>query len=211
MPSSRTILYWGGESLYINLTSRCSAGCSFCLRNFTWEVFGAQLQLSVAQEPEAVEVIDALERAFLDRVPDEVVFAGLGEPTLRFDVVVAVTDWLRTRRLPSRLNTNGHGRLLNPDRDVVGELARAGLRAASVSLNTHDEPTYDLVCRPTFAKAFRAVTAFIRDAVAAGIDVTATVVDSPPVDVEAAERLARDLGAEFRVRPLILPSGPAER
>jgi TatD family-associated radical SAM protein len=208
MSGERTILYWGGDSLYVNLTSRCSAGCVFCLRAFTWEVFGAPLRLSVGQEPEAAEVIDGLEREFLDRVPSEVVFAGLGEPTLRFDVLVTVTDWLRTRRLPSRLNTNGHGQLINPDRDVVGELARAGLGAASVSLNAHDEATYDLVCRPTFSKAFRAVTAFIRTAAAGGIEVTATAVDVPDVDLAVAERLAHDLGAAFRVRALIPPPAP---
>ena len=205
MSGERTIVYWGGESLYVNLTSRCSAGCVFCLRSFTWDVFGAPLRLSLSQEPEAVEVIDALEQAFLDQVPREVVFAGLGEPTLRFDVLVAVVDWLRTRRLPARLNTNGHGQLINPGRDVVAELAHAGLGSASVSMNAHDETTYDLVCRPTFTKAFRATTAFIREAVGAGIAVTATVVDIPEVDLAAAERLARGLGAGFRVRTLIPP------
>lgn len=183
----------------------------FCLRTFTWEVFGSDLRLDVAQEPEAEEVVDALEHVFLDAVPREVVFAGLGEPTLCFDVLVQVTDWLRTRRLPSRLNTNGHARLVNPGREAVAELADAGLGAVSVSLNAHDEETYDRLCRPTFGKAFRAVISFIRQSVEAGIAVTATVVDLPEVDIVAAERLARGLGADFRVRRLLLPNGGTGR
>src|SRR5450759_2086798 len=48
-----TYVYWGGNSLYVNLTSRCSAACSFCLREGGWEVYGYDLRLDVSQEPEA--------------------------------------------------------------------------------------------------------------------------------------------------------------
>ncbi len=193
-------VYWGGSSLYINLTSRCSAACTFCLREDGWVVYGYDLRLRASEEPEAADVIEALERAFLDGAPDEVVFTGLGEPTLRLDVMLQVIDWLRTRRLPSRLDTNGHAALLHPGRDVVGELAAAGLVAASVSLNAHDEATYDLLSRPIFTHAYRAVVRFIREAVDAGIRVTASIVEDPEIDVAAAAAIAADLGAAFRVR-----------
>ena len=88
---------------------------------------------------------------------------------------------------------------------LVRELVDAGLRSVSVSMNAHDEPTYDLLCRPTFTKAYRAVLRFIRECVDAGLDVTATVVAVPQVDLEAAEAVATDLGASFRVRR---PAGP---
>ncbi len=195
--------YRGGANLYINLTNRCSAGCVFCLRRFTREVYGYDLSLEVDQEPEAADVIAALELEFLDLAPEEVVFTGLGEPTLRFDVILAVTEWLRTRRLRVRLDTNGHAALLNPDRDVVAELVTAGLAAVSVSMNAHDEVTYDQVCKPIFSKAYRVVLRFIRECVDAGIEVTATVVDVPEVDVEGAAAVADDLGATFRVRRLV--------
>jgi cyclic pyranopterin phosphate synthase len=196
-------LYWGGRSLYLNLTSRCSSSCTFCLRESGWECYGYDLWLDVRAEPEAVDLISALELEFLDAAPNEVVFTGIGEPTLRLDVVLAVTDWLRTRRLRTRLDTNGHGQLLNPGRSVVAELAAAGLTAASVSLNAPDEATYDALCRPVFTRAYRAVVRFIREAVDAGIDVTATVVDLPEVDREASHAVARDLGASFRVRAYV--------
>jgi TatD family-associated radical SAM protein len=198
-------VYWGGRNLYVNLTSRCSSACVFCLREWTWDVFGYDLRLTPGQEPEADDVIMALEYAFLDGAPAEVVFTGMGEPTLRLDVILKVLDFLRTRRLRGRLDTNGHARLLHPDRDVVTDLAAAGLGAASVSLNAPDPETYDLVCRPVFEHAFRAVTRFIRDAVDAGIEVTATVVDLPEIDLEATRGLASELGAAFRVRPHLTP------
>ena len=112
------------------------------------------------------------------------------------------------RRLPTRLDTNGHAALLHPGRDVVRELVDAGLRAVSVSLNAHDETTYDLLCRPTSSRAYPAVRQFIRESVDAGLDVTASVVDVPEVDLVAAAAVAADLGATFRVRRLLSPAAP---
>ncbi len=200
--------YRGGSNLYINLTNRCSAGCVFCLRNFTQEVYGYDLTLTVDQEPEAADVIAALELEFLDLAPEEVVFTGLGEPTLRLDVILTVTEWLHTRGLRVRLDTNGHAALLNPDRDVVAELAAVRLEAVSVSLNAHDEVTYDQVCLPVFAKAYRTVLRFIRECVDAGIEVTATVVDVPEIDLDGAAAVAADIGADFRVRRLVRAPSP---
>ena len=123
-------------------------------------MYGDDLRLD--QEPDADEVTQAIELAFLDGPADEVVFCGFGEPTMRLDVVLAVTEWLRLRRIRSRLDTNGHGQLLNPDVDVPAALAAAGLDAVSVSLNAADPETYDTVCRPVFGKAYRAVLAVRR-------------------------------------------------
>jgi TatD family-associated radical SAM protein len=203
------ITYWGGDTLYVNLTSRCSAACTFCLRTFTSEVFGYDLHLEVDEEPQAQDVTAALDREATFRAPDEVVFVGLGEPTLALDAVLAGVEWAHVRRLRTRLDTNGQGELLNPGRDVVGELVAVGLDAVSVSLNAHDEPTYDLLCRPLVPPAFGAVTGFIRRAVAAGLEVTASVVDLPEVDKEAAATLAAELGASFRVRRLLKPEAAA--
>jgi len=202
-------VYWGGPNLYVNLTSRCSAACTFCLASFTDEVYGYDLHLELGEEPEVADLVHAFELAFLEGAPEEVVFTGLGEPTLRLDVILGAVEWLGTRRLPTRLDTNGHAALLHPGRDVVRELVDSGLGAVAVSLNAHDETTYDLVCRPTFSKAYRAVLRFIIECVDAGMDVTASVVDVPEVDLGAAAGVAADLGATFRVRRLVSP--PAAR
>ena len=116
-----TIVYRGKGNIYLNITNRCSCDCEFCFRSFTGGVFGSDLRL--ASEPSVDDLTREIELAFLDGPADEVAFVGMGEPTMRLDVVLAVTEWLTTRRLRSRLVTNGHGRLLNPDVDVAGSLA----------------------------------------------------------------------------------------
>lgn len=203
-PQGGAIVYRGpGEALYLNITNRCSCACSFCLREWTDGVFGADLVLT--GEPDTEEVTQAIELAFLDAPAPEVVFCGFGEPTMRLDVVLAVTEWLRLRRLRSRLDTNGHGQLLNPDVDVPAALAAAGLDAVAVSLNAADPETYDRLCRPTFSKAFRAVLQFAESCLRHGIETTLTAVDHPEVDLEACAALAAAMGAGFRVRRLVTP------
>ncbi len=161
-----TIAYRGsGSAVYLNITNRCSCACAFCLREWTDGVYGEVLTLT--HEPEPDEVTRAVELEFLEGPADEVVFCGFGEPTMRLDVVLAVTEWLRLRRIPARLDTNGHGQLLNPDVDVPAALAAAGLGAVTVSLNAADPESYDRICRPLFGKAYRAVIQFAEQCVQA--------------------------------------------
>lgn len=203
MTEQGKIVYRGKGNIYLNITNRCSCGCEFCLREFTDDVYGETLTL--LEEPEADAVTRAIELEFLDGPADEVVFCGFGEPTMRLDVVLAVTEWLRLRRLRSRLDTNGHGQLLNPDVDVVVALVAAGLDAATVSLNAADPESYDLICRPTFSKAHRAVVRFAEQCVAGGIDTTVTAVDYPGADLEGCAAIAAKIGAAFRARSLVPP------
>jgi GTP 3',8-cyclase len=199
-----TIVYRGKGNLYLNITNRCSCDCEFCFRSFTTEVFGSDLALS--SEPSVDDLTREIELAFLDGPADEVAFVGMGEPTMRLDAVLAVTEWLTTRRLRSRLVTNGHGRLLNPDTDVVAELMRVGLDSVTVSLNAADPETYDLLCRPTFSKAFREVLRFARSCVEAGLDTTLTALDLPAADVEGCRAIAEAMGAAFRLRAYLPPA-----
>ena len=203
-----TVAYRGGDALYLNLTNRCSCACRFCVREWAEGVFGEDLRL--AREPEADEVTGAVEWAFADDGPAaEVVFCGFGEPTMRLDVVLGVTEWLRLRRIPSRLDTNGHGRLLNPGVDVPAALAAAGLDAVTVSLDAADPEAYDEICRPTFAKAHRAVIQFAEQCVHNDIETTLTAVDYPGADLPGCEAIARAVGAGFRARGLASPRGRA--
>jgi GTP 3',8-cyclase len=195
----------GPDALYLNITNRCSNACTFCLRAWCDGLYGETLRLQ--REPEADEVTQAIELAFADECADEVVFCGFGEPTMRLDVVLAVTEWLRLRRIPARLDTNGHGELLNPDVDVPAALAAAGLRAVSVSLNAADPITYDTVCRPTFSKAYRAVLRFAEQCQMHDIDTTLTAVTHPEVDLDDVQVIAQALGVGFRARRLASPPG----
>ena len=198
-----TVAYRAGDSLYLNITNRCSSACEFCLREWTDGVYGVDLRLD--HEPALAEVTQAIEVAFLDGPADEVVFCGFGEPTMRLDLVLAVTEWLRLRRIRSRLDTNGHGELLNPEMDVPAALAAAGLDAVTVSLNAATPEEYDRVCRPVFTKSYRAVLRFAEQCLAHGIETTLTAVDYPGADLPAVADLAAALGAGFRARGYAAP------
>ncbi|MFA4965161.1 MAG: TatD family nuclease-associated radical SAM protein [Thermoleophilia bacterium] len=199
-----TIAYRGrGDAIYLNVTNRCSCACEFCLREWTDGVYGVVLTLR--QEPELDEITHALELEFLEGPAGEVVFCGFGEPTMRLDAVLAATEWLRLRRIRARLDTNGHGQLLNPDVDVPAALAGAGLDAVTISLNAADPAVYDLICRPLFSKAHRAVIQFAEQCVRRGLDTTLTAVDYPGADLPGCEAIAAALGARFRARGLAVP------
>ncbi len=198
-----TVAYRARGNIYLNVTNRCSSDCTFCLAKFTDTFHGYNLRLD--KEPSVEEILRELELEFLEGPADEVVFVGFGEPTMRLDEIIGVTEWLKLRRIPSRLDTNGHGQLLHPDRDVAHELASAGLGAASVSLVAHNSEVYNQLCRPMFSKAYRAVLKFAEDCLKEGIKVTLSVVDLPEVDIEASRSIAEKMGAGFRVRELLTP------
>jgi len=200
-----SVAYRAGDSIYLNLTNRCSSSCTFCIRDWSDGVYGAHLVLD--HEPEVDEVLQAIEIAFADGPADEVVFCGFGEPTMRLDAVLAITEWLRLRRIRSRLDTNGHGDLLNPDVDVPAALASAGMAAVTVSLNAATPEEYDRVCRPVFSKSYRAVLRFAEQCLAHGIETTLTAVDHPGADLPAVADIAAAMGAGFRARAYAAPRG----
>ncbi len=194
-----TIYYEAHKNLYINLTNRCSADCVFCIRNFADGVYGYNLRLS--KEPTTEEVMGALEGLDLSKYR-EIVFTGLGEPTIRLDVVLAVTSWLKSRNIRVRLDTNGQAVLINPGRDIISELKSAGIDSISVSLNAESEEKYNELCRPVHKNAYGAVLDFIRQARKAGISTRVTVVNVPEIDLEKCEKLAGELDSDFHIRVL---------
>lgn len=205
MASQLVIAYPANGNLYLNITNRCSCACTFCLREFTWEVYGYDLQLE--REPDADEIVGTIEDRLGSESVAQLVFCGLGEPTLRLDTALCVTLWARRRGLPVRLDTNGLGAAANPGRDVVAELVEAGLSAVSVSLNCADAHTYEALCRPAFPDAHASVVTFARECVAAGLDSTLSALDGVGADLRACADLAADIGAAFRVRGCALPPG----
>jgi len=196
-------VYWLDNKLYLNITNRCSNCCFFCLKNFKRGVGGFNLKL--ADEPTVSQIECELSQTLGMPNWDEVVFCGFGEPTERLDVLLEVARWIRQhygRPLRIRVNTNGHGYLLNPGRDVAAELKAAGVDKVSVSLNAGDKETYLEICKPMFAGAYEAVTDFIQKAKPL-FQVEATAVRMPEVDVAKAKAVANCLGVEFRIREYI--------
>jgi TatD DNase family protein len=194
-PEEGQIAYKIRDSLYLNITNRCTNKCSFCIRYQSDFVKGHNLRLE--SEPTERE----LKKAIGDpSVFSEVVFCGYGEPTLRLDLVKSVASWVKERGGIVRLNTNGHGSLINK-RNILPEL-RGLVDAVSVSLDAHDEETYNRVCRPAFKNAFQELVSFLREAKQYIPDVTATIVAMEGVDVEKCRALCDSLGVQLRVRKL---------
>lgn len=195
------LAYALGDALYLNLTSACTLACVFCpkIRDRDWVVGGYDLKL--ARPPTADEVWAAARAAGLPG-RSEVVFTGLGEPTRRLPVLLDLIRRLKAagvRRV--RLDTDGLASL-REGRDVVSELAEAGLDAVSVSLNAADADTYAAVCPNRFGKAaYEAVKAFIRAAAARIPDVAASAIALPGNTEAACRAVAEGLGARFRWRP----------
>jgi TatD DNase family protein len=204
-PEEDTYAYPIRDSLYLNLTSRCTNECSFCVREHLDGVSGYYLWLR--KEPSVQEVLGAVGDP---SGYDEIVFCGFGEPTLRLDVIKAAAKELRKRGARGlRLTTNGHANLIH-GRNVVPELVGV-IDRVSVSLDAHDSKTYQEVCRPKFKRVdvFAEVLKFAEECVRllprrnrGKPKVELTAVADPRVNVEVCKRIAEKMGATFRARGL---------
>jgi TatD DNase family protein len=191
---SSKIAYEIRDSLYLNITNRCTNNCYFCIRNETNFVKGHNLMME--KEPSAEEILKAVGDPAKYR---EIVFCGYGEPTIRLDVVKAVAKELKARGAKVRLVTNGHGDLIN-SRPIAGELSGL-IDRVSVSMNADTEEKYDEMCAPKFGRrSFKHVIDFIKDCAAQKIDTEVTCLDLEGVDIKKCEELARGAGAKFRLR-----------
>lgn len=188
------VAYQIRDSLYLNITNRCTNRCDFCIRTRTPFVKGHNLKLD--REPPVEEVLNTVGDPKKYR---EIVFCGYGEPTTRLDVVKAAAKELKTRGAKVRLVTNGHGDLINK-RPVAKELAGL-IDRVSVSLNTDTEDKYDRFCNPVFGSGtYARIKEFISSCVACGIDTEVTCLDLPGVDMRKCKEIANNLGARFRAR-----------
>jgi len=192
-----TIHYDLRGSRYLNVTNRCTLRCAFCPKfNGSWTVADHDLRLH--KEPDAAELIAAAgdPGAF-----QEIVFCGLGEPTLRLYTVLEVGAELRRLGARVRLNTDGLANLVH-GRDVTPDLEDS-IDAISISLNAQNEDTYNRHCRPPLPGAFDAVLDFAMHAREFVPSVTLTAIDGlPGVDIPACRALAERLGVGFRRREL---------
>ncbi|MEI8355149.1 MAG: TatD family hydrolase [Deltaproteobacteria bacterium] len=188
------IAYSIRNSLYLNITNRCSNSCSFCAKFSDFHVKGHNLKLE--HEPSFLEVMAAIgdPSGF-----DEVVFCGYGEPMLRLDLIKTVAVELKKNNCRIRINTDGQANLVH-GHNVLPELAGL-IDSISVSLNAADSVTYEKLCRTPFGEAgFKSVCTFLQEAKKYIPQVTASAVAVPGLDVASINKLAQSLGVEFRER-----------
>jgi TatD family-associated radical SAM protein len=188
-----TIAYSLSDSLYLNITNRCPNACLFCIRG---SKTGVGYNLWLEREPTAAEVIGAIHDPSGYR---EIVFCGYGEPLLRPEIVVEVSQWLKKWPVQVRLNTNGLADLFL-GYDVLPNL-KGLIDVVSISLNADNAELYQQLTRSSFGKtAFQAVLDFAGRSHHYIPRVILSVVDYPGVDLEKAKATATKLGVEFRVR-----------
>jgi len=191
---STKIAYQIRDSLYLNITNRCTNRCIFCAKFHGSVVKGHELKLDY--EPSFDEII----RAIGDPTRyAEVVFCGYGEPLLRLELIKELATWLKQQGVRVRINSDGQANLVY-DRNILPELAGL-VDAISISLNAADAESYQRICQSSFGPdGYKAVKDFLRQAGKYIPEVTATAVTYPGIDITACEQMARKLGVAFRAR-----------
>ena len=191
---NKNIVYKIKNSLYVNLTNRCSSNCAFCPRQKHKLVQGYDLTLS--REPLASEIISAIGDA---KQYKEIVFCGYGEPLLRLNTLLTVAKAVKQQGGRVRINSNGQADVIY-NFDIIPQ-GNDLIDEWSISLNTTEEEQYNNLMKPTAgAGTFLAVKNFITRLVAAKHKVTITAVEFPYIDSKKLEQLANKLGVSYRGR-----------
>ena len=199
-----TITYEYHNSLYVNITNRCSNACVFCVRTKHDNVNGKD-DLWLDREPSIEEIKADFEKRDLSKY-DEIVFCGYGEPTERFDDLIEIARWIKSKKPDSviRINTNGQANLIN-GRDVTPELDGA-IDIIGISLNASNAKEYQDICKSRYGEeSFEALQDFAKRAKDYVKLVVFSVVDKtiPESDIEICRKIAEDCGVMFRLREYI--------
>jgi len=184
-----------GNSLYINVTNRCNAHCVFCKRKENPVLRGYNLGMERNEEPSADVYIKEIGNP---KVYHEIVFCGYGEPTIRWDIVKDISKYVKANGGKTRLNTNGHGNVINK-RDITSEM-KGLIDIVSISLNTFDPKQYsELVGLEE--SYFGEMIDFAKKSKPFVEKVVMSIVSIDEVDIEHARKISEEeIGAEFRVR-----------
>lgn len=199
MENLKDILYTYKDNVYLNITNKCPCACTFCIRSQK-NAIGSADNLWLEHNPDFDEVKKAIDN-FDFTGYNEVIFCGYGEPTNAFDLLVKVSQYIRSKmKIKIRVNTNGLGSLIN-ERDISQELCQ-NVDAVSISLNCSNEEEYNKVVRPKFGiKSYSAMLDFASKCKKYTDDVKLSVVDVIGEDeIAKCQKIADDLGIALRVR-----------
>lgn len=198
-----TITYEVGNSLYLNITNRCSNRCDFCIRQNGDGAYGSN-SLWLEREPTEEEILAAVDARDV-RKYDEVIFCGYGEPTERLDTLLHVAKALKAKYgCKIRVNTNGQSDLIF-GRDTSSLFAGA-VDTLSISLNAPNAAEYQRVCHSVYGEAaYDAILAFASHVKHYVPHVVLTVVDAAlsAEEIEQCRKIAEQAGVPLRVRAYI--------
>ena len=191
-----SIAYTLGNSLYLNITNRCSNSCTFCVR-YKSDIFNKKNALWLEKEPSLEELKKEVPAPTKYK---EIVFCGYGEPLTRLDIVTALSAYIREKGGRVRIDTNGQANLLH-GRNVLPDL-KGLVDSISISLNAQNAELYERLCHSDYGlEAYPAVLDFIKEAKKYIPNVTCTVLNMPKViDIEACRKIAQEIGVDLRVR-----------
>jgi TatD DNase family protein len=183
------------SSLYVNITNRCNADCIFCIRKKDPVIAGYNLAMKASEEPSA--------EVYIKEIGDpgnykEIVFCGFGEPTIRWDVVKEVAQYVKQQGGRTRMNTNGHGNFINK-RDITPEM-KGIIDVVSVSLNTTDAYQYSQLMNvdPSLFEEMIHFTLLSQQNVE---KVVMSIVSVDEVEIDNSRKFVEEvIGAEFRIR-----------
>ncbi|RPI59549.1 MAG: YchF/TatD family DNA exonuclease, partial [Ignavibacteriales bacterium] len=183
--------YLLGNSLYINVTNRCNADCTFCRRKEDPFLHGYNLGMTKSEEPTS----DIYIKEIGDPSKyDEVVFCGYGEPTIRWDVVKEVAKYVKANGGKTRINTNGHGNIINK-RDITPEMKDI-IDVVSISFNSFDSKQYSELMRVS-EDHFDEMKKFAGLAKSYVKKVVMSVVSLDEVEIEKSRKVVEDeIGVE---------------
>lgn len=189
-----TYTYQIRDSLYINVTNRCNADCVFCDRKGAATIEGYNLKMTKSEEPDA--------DVYIKEIGDptkykEIVFCGYGEPTIRWEIVKEIAKYVKDNGGNTRLNTDGHGNLINK-RDITPELEGL-IDTVSISLNSVDPDQYAKLMRVE-PEMHAEMISFAKKAHKYS-HVVMSIVGISEVDALAAKKfVTEEMGVDFRER-----------
>lgn len=209
---SNTLAYLLDDKIYINLTNNCTNRCIFCLRQDKSDVCGQEMWLDneTFGANDVIEQLEAIIKKQLEAAKpnslNEIIFCGYGEPLLKLDLLKEVAAYIRENypNTKIRVNSNGHANLIYK-RNIAPEL-KPLIDDISISLNAPTEEEYNELSQPNIQGAYEGVKAFIKACADEGISTTASVVENYKgrhLDLDECEKIAKNLGAKFRVREWI--------
>ena len=194
------ILYEVHSGLYVNMTNRCPCACTFCLRREKDEMDGSG-SLWLEREPALNEIKAEFEKFDMSKYT-EVVFCGFGEPTERLYDMLDIAGFVKDKYgLPTRVNTNGLGDLINGT--DTAPLYKDKIDTVSISLNTPDPERYLEIVKPKFGKgSFEAMLKFAENVKKYTGKVVMTTVSSTlsPQEEDRCREICDKLGVTYRIR-----------
>ncbi len=194
----KNIVYSYGDSVYLNLTNKCSCNCDFCIRH-NGDGVGSADTLWMHGDPDLDEIISAIDNYDLSGVR-EVVFCGYGEPTYAFDNLIKTAQYLRNMGIKTRINTNGHSDLINAR--PTAKILCDNVDVISISLNSCNAKKYNDIVNSIYGEdAFFAMIDFAKECRKNTENVILSVVDViPKEDIDECQKLADSLNIPLRVR-----------